>query len=194
MPRKRIQTPEQRAEKTKIWGANWHRANPNYQRERRKKNPPSQEQVIKSRERARRNRLEHPERIRATLAKAKSRIAAYMKKWRRENRDKVNGHKRNRYSRVRAGRRVGDRKSLCRFYRIVNESRSIPCYWCGRRTTKRTRHIDHIIPLAKGGVHAVENLCCSCADCNLRKNARLPHEFSKQGELFLTPAKRDRKQ
>jgi len=34
-------------------------------------------------------------------------------------------------------------------------------------------HIDHVIPLAKGGIECVTNLQILCAKCNLKKNANL---------------------
>lgn len=40
-------------------------------------------------------------------------------------------------------------------------------------------HLDHIMPLAKGGEHKIENLAPACARCNQSKNARLPEEFEK---------------
>lgn len=51
------------------------------------------------------------------------------------------------------------------------------CHWCGIRCA-REFHVDHIIPLAKGGAHEVTNLCIACPSCNLRKAARDPIEFA----------------
>lgn len=45
------------------------------------------------------------------------------------------------------------------------------CYWCGSHVKKSEVHIDHIIALSKGGTHNIENLCVSCARCNLKKNS-----------------------
>jgi len=38
-------------------------------------------------------------------------------------------------------------------------------------------HVDHFMPLAKGGAHVLTNLRIACPPCNLRKNARDPMEF-----------------
>lgn len=38
-------------------------------------------------------------------------------------------------------------------------------------------HIDHILPWSRGGEHSVENLCVSCASCNLSKGAKTPDEW-----------------
>jgi len=44
------------------------------------------------------------------------------------------------------------------------------CAYCGLEDYS---HIDHIVPLSKGGRHALGNLLPACAYCNLSKHARL---------------------
>lgn len=51
------------------------------------------------------------------------------------------------------------------------------CWWCGK-SVKKEWHIDHRIPLSKGGTNDASNLVISCPKCNLRKNSKLPHEFN----------------
>lgn len=51
------------------------------------------------------------------------------------------------------------------------------CWWCGKAVGE-AYHVDHRIPLAKGGSNNPDNLCIACPDCNCRKGARLPWEFS----------------
>jgi len=51
------------------------------------------------------------------------------------------------------------------------------CYYCTRPFPTTLLHIDHVIPLAKGGSHSVGNLCRSCPSCNLSKNCRMPSDF-----------------
>lgn len=46
----------------------------------------------------------------------------------------------------------------------------IRCYWCRRISKTSDCHSDHIVPLARGGTHSVENLCVSCGDCNRHKH------------------------
>jgi 5-methylcytosine-specific restriction endonuclease McrA len=65
----------------------------------------------------------------------------------------------------------------------VNAQKKV-CYWCGVKCGE-SFHIDHYVPLSKGGEHALENLVISCAPCNLRKNAKDPYQFAAQvGRLF----------
>jgi 5-methylcytosine-specific restriction endonuclease McrA len=73
-----------------------------------------------------------------------------------------------------------DRKAYASFIRQVRTAKSLSCYWCNKTIPKGKRHIDHIVPIAKGGADSVENLAASCARCNQTKKAKLPHEFSPQ--------------
>lgn len=41
----------------------------------------------------------------------------------------------------------------------------------------RSVHLDHYIPLSKGGAHSITNVVWACAKCNLRKNDKLPKDF-----------------
>jgi 5-methylcytosine-specific restriction endonuclease McrA len=53
------------------------------------------------------------------------------------------------------------------------------CFWCGE-PLGRSYHVDHYIPLSKGGSNWPENLDVACARCNERKNAQMPGEFLEQ--------------
>lgn len=58
------------------------------------------------------------------------------------------------------------------------------CYWCGDECPDEY-HIDHYVPLSKGGAHSEENLVISCPKCNIQKNAKDPYEFAQSfGKLF----------
>ena len=55
------------------------------------------------------------------------------------------------------------------------------CWWCTNplETEGKNRfHVDHRIPLAKGGTNAPENICCACPLCNLSKFSKMPWEFN----------------
>jgi len=47
------------------------------------------------------------------------------------------------------------------------------CFYCGVDTNFK-HHIDHFIPISKGGKHKKSNLRISCQTCNLQKGAKLP--------------------
>lgn len=44
------------------------------------------------------------------------------------------------------------------------------CVECGLDNTKTTLHVDHILPLSKGGTDELSNLRTLCDKCNLEKN------------------------
>jgi len=59
------------------------------------------------------------------------------------------------------------------------------CYWCNCNLKKVKVHIDHYIPLAKGGEHTLSNLVVSCSSCNLAKKDKSPIEFAQNlGKLL----------
>lgn len=53
------------------------------------------------------------------------------------------------------------------------------CAYCKSPLTKY--HIDHVVPIAKGGLHVPKNWCLSCPDCNFRKHARTPEQWAADG-------------
>ena len=51
------------------------------------------------------------------------------------------------------------------------------CWWCSKKL-KGEYHVDHRIPVSRGGSNAAENICIACPDCNLQKNAKMPWEWN----------------
>ena len=51
------------------------------------------------------------------------------------------------------------------------------CTYCGRRVSRRTRHIDHSVSHANGGTNHLNNLRLSCAPCNLSKGSLDARDF-----------------
>lgn len=100
-------------------------------------------------------------------SKALERVKTYNKKFPES--------KRNRQSRRRA------RKNSNRLFVILpkdlNRIYSSPCFICGS-TEKITA--DHIIPIARGGVHSIGNLQPLCASCNSKKGKRLMIELCRR--------------
>lgn len=72
----------------------------------------------------------------------------------------------------------------------IMERDGYTCQMCGRYMPDGTGiHIDHIIPVSKGGKTVPGNLQVLCAKCNLSKGARilpeLSEESAKQSGLFV---------
>lgn len=58
------------------------------------------------------------------------------------------------------------------------------CRYCGRQADQVALHIDHIIPVAKGGTNDEQNLITACVECNLGKSDKSP--------TFTQPTESDR--
>lgn len=111
-------------------------------------------------------------------------------KWRENNREKVNDITKKHYwkdaekSRRRARVVHSTRRMLGGTpdytgddIKMLYETQKGRCWWCGRKLDNKY-HIDHRIPLAKGGADKLTNLCIACPDCNHRKYSKMPWEFN----------------
>jgi len=95
-------------------------------------------------------------------------------RWRLNNREKHNAIARNRHAR----KRNAPGKHTSADIQIQYRSQSGRCWWCGKSLNPLDYHVDHRIPLSRGGSNAPENLCVSCPTCNMSKSDKLPHEWS----------------
>lgn len=50
------------------------------------------------------------------------------------------------------------------------------CFYC-KNDCSNGYHVDHFIPISKGGTHTAENLRIACACCNLSKHDSMPCDF-----------------
>jgi 5-methylcytosine-specific restriction endonuclease McrA len=60
--------------------------------------------------------------------------------------------------------------------RIIKKQINL-CFWCNSELVKI--HIDHYIPLSRGGSNDKKNLVASCPHCNLSKRNKMPEGFIK---------------
>lgn len=140
---------------------------------------------------------------RAYVAENAARIALQKRAWRQSNPSKVKKHKRD--SRIR--NRDTEKERIRRHYARFPERRRLntrvqqhrrrhadgtftkadialqlktqgsKCWWCDN-ALNGDYHIDHRIPLARGGSNDPSNLCIACPTCNMSKGAKLPHEWN----------------
>ena len=59
---------------------------------------------------------------------------------------------------------------------IIDRDKSI-CYLCGKTCQHDEIHLDHVIPLSRGGLHTKKNLKVSCSTCNLGKGSMTEAEY-----------------
>lgn len=85
----------------------------------------------------------------------------------------------NMKNRIYAGNRRARAKNLSdgtvTYPRILQimEKQNWNCNDCGVTLLAKKPHLDHVIPLAKGGRHSITNLQWLCRKCNLSKGAKV---------------------
>ena len=61
------------------------------------------------------------------------------------------------------------------------------CFYCRRRTSTRSRCLDHVVPCAKFGENSYRNVVSCCVECNWRKKDHPAEDFLRElyreGEL-----------
>ena len=65
---------------------------------------------------------------------------------------------------------------------LILKNQSYKCWWCGKSVKSKKYHVDHIIPLSKGGSDNAANLCIACPECNMSKGSKTSQEYA--GRLF----------
>ena len=79
-----------------------------------------------------------------------------------------------------------EQPAVAAFIKSVRRKKRVICYWCKSELSGNNAHIDHILALALGGRHTIENICVSCADCNLKKHAKPVSALNIEGQQFLS--------
>lgn len=97
---------------------------------------------------------------------ASGKAAETLRKYRQNNPDKV-----KEFSQRRAGRKL-DKLPYGTLPKL-REAQGDKCAICGAKLNGKG-HLDHIVPLAKGGEHKPRNLQFLCPPCNLHKSDRDP--------------------
>lgn len=60
---------------------------------------------------------------------------------------------------------------------LIYKGQGGKCWYCSKSIAEKY-HIDHFIPLAKGGSNDAGNLRLACPSCNQKKSSKDPHVFS----------------
>jgi 5-methylcytosine-specific restriction endonuclease McrA len=127
----------------------------------------------------------------ANLARERSRQAAYAKtpkqrekrrEWYRQNIENSRASTRKRYranhDRARAKRdvrrarkRAVPHETISR-HKVFDRDKGI-CHICKKPVALQKMHLDHLIPLSRGGPHTYANVRVAHAVCNLRKSNKL---------------------
>jgi len=97
---------------------------------------------------------------------------ARVKQWKNNNRIRARAIKhRRRMRQYESGGSYTDKD-----IELQLQSQKRLCWWCQMPITG-LYHIDHRIPVSKGGSNDATNLVISCPHCNLSKSNKMPWEF-----------------
>lgn len=117
-------------------------------------------------------RLRNQESIKAYRDANRERSVAYMADYRIKNPQIIADCYHRRRARLTAGECHKD-PTIAPWHKSWKCGRTaVRCYWCEGMFSPKLCHIDHVIALSKGGLHRIDNLCISCANCNHRKSAK----------------------
>lgn len=107
--------------------------------------------------------------------------ASYAVQWAAENRDRrVINEQRRRAKKIHSNGDLGP-DSIKRLL-VLQKGKCVVCM-VDLKTTKH--HLDHIMPLSKGGEHSMANVQLLCPRCNLTKSAKHPVDFMQEKGFLL---------
>lgn len=144
-------------------------------------------------ERRRRRRLEKPDEDRnyyiAHSEKIKARSSKYQREhperrrviqqtYRDRHREKTRQYWRTRHARKKHIESTLTAKQVQELYARQRGK----CYYCGKKVGKKY-HVDHVVPLSRGGADTMDNAAIACPHCNVVKSDKLPHEWPEGGRL-----------
>lgn len=178
--------------------AKWHKENPEKVKARKAKWYKANLEKAKAAQA--KYRKANPDKLRASAAKwhkansnkVKAKNAKYYKdnpekvkaavaKWHKANPEKLSDKRARRRTRIETG--TLSRGLVAKLHKLQCGK----CVCCLKKlsTLRKNYHIDHIIPLAKGGLHQDDNIQLLCVTCNLQKHAKNQNEFMREKGWLL---------
>lgn len=102
----------------------------------------------------------------------RERYAEMARRWRKENPNKVRFYRRRRE----ALERGADGSHTLKEVESLYGQQQGKCFHCGADISNGY-HVDHWMPLSRGGSDYIKNIRLLCPPCNLSKNNKLPSEW-----------------
>lgn len=134
------------------------------------------------------NREQSLERMRNHYANNKEDYQATMRKWREENKEQDReSHRRWAAEHPLQYRELAKRRKVRRRdatvgkvdYDLIIEQYGFICHICNKEIMDlKDLHMDHVVPLARGGAHAQDNLLPAHGICNQRKYDKLMEDLT----------------
>ncbi|OGQ00789.1 MAG: hypothetical protein A2Z40_04235 [Deltaproteobacteria bacterium RBG_19FT_COMBO_60_16] len=130
-------------------------------------------------------REKHPEQVKAYLDKWReknpTRGREYSSEYRKANSERVKITNKNRHARKKGN---GGKLSPDIASNLFNLQRG-KCVVCKKSLKKTGFHLDHIVPLIKGGRNEDKNIQLTCPTCNIKKGGKDPIQFMQEQGFLL---------
>lgn len=105
-------------------------------------------------------------------AENSERCAEQRRLWRLNNPEMVRASRRRRRALIAGAEGTHSPKDIVFIY----DNQNGLCYYC-LRDVSNGYHVDHKMPLSRGGTDWPDNICLACSDCNDLKGSKTPEEF-----------------
>lgn len=126
------------------------------------------------------NKARHLENARRYYRDNKERIKVVQRNWRKLNQETVKAH---RWAR-KALKRKADGSHSGSDIKCIFRAQKGRCAYC-RVQLGKNYHIDHIMPLARGGSNYPNNIQLLCPRCNTAKHANHPADYARRIGLLI---------
>lgn len=115
----------------------------------------------------------NPEQLAARRASYDRYHATHQEQMREARRERArrNPEKVSEWNRRRRARKLGARVGRVSYAEILGRD-GLTCHLCGGAVSNATLSFDHVVPLARGGAHSMDNIKVAHLSCNSRKGAR----------------------
>ena len=90
-----------------------------------------------------------------------------------------------RFSHIRRAREIGAEGQFTKAeVEALFQRQGGKCAYC-TKSIRKGYHVDHVVPLARGGTNWITNIALACARCNVRKGATDPLEYARRNGRLL---------
>ncbi|EMT38135.1 HNH endonuclease [Thermoanaerobacter thermohydrosulfuricus WC1] len=152
----------------------WRESNKERKKERDKKYYLVNKDRI--RELQRKYREENKDKVRVYLERWKVENSEQYKEayktWRKEHKELVRAYQRNYKARKKQASGTHTGEDIKKLYAEQDGK----CFYCGKELEGEF-HVDHKVPLSRGGSNSPDNLVLACPSCNLQKNDKTIEEY-----------------